>query len=269
MIQFAISDGAIGLLPQLLPHHPLDLMRVSEHFVEAAVGGDPLHGRFLADFVDADEVVAGLADERGDIRILRRLDAVSLEHGVAIVAFELGDPARIGVQQGDVVIDHLDRVAVTGHDQHAIPLLRTLRGERGEDVVGLEVFFGDRDDTHGVQRLLEERDLTDELGWRLATGAFVLGILAGAKGVTRDIESDTEVRGFLFLEQIDQHGDEAVNRIGVLTVSILETIDREGVKRPERQRVAVDYEKGRLFGVRHAISLAATCDTDSGEESRR
>ena len=181
VIEFAIADGAIGLFPQFLTDDTCDLVGVGEHLVEAAVGGDPFHCGLLADLVDTDQVVARLADECGDIRILSRLDTVPFEHRVAVVTLEFGNPARIGVEQGDIVVHHLDRVTIAGDDEHSVALLRTLGGECREDVVGLEIFFGDRRDTHGVKRLFEEGDLPDELGRGLVAGALVLRVFAGAE----------------------------------------------------------------------------------------
>ena len=107
-------------------------------------------------------------------------------------------------------------------------------------------------DVHRRERLFEQRDLADELGRRLAAGALVLGVLAGAEGVARDVERDREVgRLLVLLQQVEQHRDEAVDGVRVLPVAGHETVDRQGVERPERERVAVDDQEGRLFRVRH------------------
>ena len=59
----------------------------------------------------------------------------------AVVALELRDALHVGVEQRDVVVHELDRVAVAGADEHVEALLGALRGERGEDVVGLDVLL--------------------------------------------------------------------------------------------------------------------------------
>ncbi|MCU1475884.1 MAG: hypothetical protein JWQ64_577, partial [Subtercola sp.] len=46
-----------------------------------------------------------------------------------------------------------------------------------------------------------------------------------------------------------------------LPVSGLKTVDGQGIERAERERMAVDYEKGRLFDVRHTASLHRAPDT--------
>ena len=52
-----------------------------------------------------------------------------------------------------------------------------------------------------------------------------------------------------------------MDRIGVLTLPILKTVDRQGVERPEGKRMPVDNEEGRLFFDRHEASLSAAADT--------
>ena len=83
--------------------------------------------------------------------------------------------------------------------------------------------------------------------------------------------------GFSFFSRQEQHREEAVDGVRVLPVAGLETVDGEGVERPERERVAVDDEEGRLFGVRHDPSLQAASDTlrhpgcpdPTGDDERR
>ena len=77
------------------------------------------------------------------------------------------------------------------------------------------------------------------------------GVLAVAEREARDVERHAEVGRLLFLQQQDQHRQEAVDRVGVLPVAGHEAVDRQGVERPERERMAVDEQEGRLFGVRH------------------
>jgi hypothetical protein len=251
VVELPVADGTVFLLSQLLADHALDLVGVLEDAVEAAVLHDPLDRGLLPHLVDADEVVARLADERGDVGVLVRLDAVALEDRVAVVALELGDAARVRVEQGDVVADHLDGVAVAGDDEDVETLLCALAGERGQDVVGFVVLLRHRRDAHRLERLFEQRDLADELDGGLAAGALVLGVFAGAEGEPGDIERHREVGGLLGLQQVDEHGDEAVDGVGVLPLTVHETVDRQCVERTERQRMAVDYQEGRLFVVRH------------------
>ena len=243
------------------PTTPVISSAWASRFVDGAVLLDPLDRGLLADLVDADQVVAGLADQGGDLGILRGLDAVALAHRVGVVGLELGDPADVRVEHRHVVGDELEGVAVAGCDEHAEPLGRAPRREGGEDVVGLEVLFGEDLHAHRAERLLQQRDLPLELGRGLAAGALVLRVLARAERLPRDVERDREVGRLLLLEQQEQHRDEAVDRVGVLAVAGREAVDRQGVEGPECERMAVDEQKGRLFGVRHGLSLSAGSDT--------
>lgn len=53
-----------------------------------------------------------------------------------------------------------------------------------------------------------------------------------------------------------------MNRVGVLPITSDEAIDRQSVKGSKGQRMAVNDEKGRLFGVRHGHSLASRPDAE-------
>ena len=112
MVEFAITNGAIALLSQLLPHDSRDLIRMGEYFIEAAIFGDPLHSGLLADLVDSDEVVTSLANKSRDIRVLVWFDSVPFKHCIAVVSLQFRYTASVRVQQSDVVIDHLNRIAI-------------------------------------------------------------------------------------------------------------------------------------------------------------
>lgn len=163
----------------------------------------------------------------------------------------------------------MDGVSVAGDDEDAVALVRSLDGEGGEDIVGLVVLDRDRRDVHGLEGVLQERNLTDELGRRLSASALVIRVLAGAERVPRDVEGDRDVGGLLVLQQIEEHGDEAVDRVGVLTLAVLETVDGQRVERTECERVAVDDEEGRLFVVRHSPQPTSRLRHRVGAEARR
>lgn len=190
------------------------------------------------------------------------LDAVPLVDLVAVVAGEFGDTADRRVEQGDVVVDELDRVAVAGDHVDLEALVGTLLGEGREDVVGLVVLFRDGGYAHRLERLLQERDLSLELGRGLGAGALVLGVLTRAEREPGDVERHRQVGGLLALQEHQQHRDEAVDRVGVLPLAVHEAVDRQRVEGPEGERVAVDDHEGRLCGVRHPDSLPTPADTE-------
>ena len=80
----------------------------------------------------------GVAAQRREIRVLGRGEPVAGHHRVRVDPAELGHPAR-RVEHRDVLADQLERVAVARRHQHPVALRLGLRGEGGDDVVGLEV----------------------------------------------------------------------------------------------------------------------------------
>src|SRR5690606_26458643 len=72
------------------------------------------------------------------------------------------------------------------------------------------------------------------------------------------------MRGLLGLDEVDQHGQEAVDRVRVLVVLGGEVVDRKREERPVREGMAVDDHEGRLCGVRHPASLTRTADMRFG-----
>jgi hypothetical protein len=64
-----------------------------------------------------------------------------------------------------------------------------------------------------------------------------------------------------------------VDGVRVLALAVDEAVDGKRVERPESERMAVDDQEGRLFGVWHQDSLQGTRDTrtastDDGEKGR-
>src|SRR3546814_3969531 len=103
------SDLSVEVLAQVVADDPGDLVGVVEEGVEGAVLREPLHRGLLADLGDAREVVAGLADERGDLGVLSRWQAVLLHDCGRVVPLELRHALDVGVQQRHIVGDELDR----------------------------------------------------------------------------------------------------------------------------------------------------------------
>ena len=162
-VERAVAADVVEVLAQVAADHAGDLVGVLEQRVEGAELAEPLDRGLLADLRHAGQVVARLADERGDVGVLLGRHAVALDHGVAVVALELRDALHVRVEQRDVVVDELDRVAVARAHEHVEPLLGALRGEGREDVVGLDVLLLEDRDAHRREAVLQERDLALEL----------------------------------------------------------------------------------------------------------
>ena len=147
------------------------------------------------------------------------------------------------VEHGAPLGDGLEGVPVSGTEKHLHPL-RLGRGRQGgQDVVRLVARGGKSLDAHGFQDLLDELDLPEEGLWRLIAGSLVLGVLLGAKGASRQVEGNRHMRGSLVLQEREEHGDEAVDRVGGLAGRCREVVDRQRVEGAEGHGVAIDEKK--------------------------
>src|SRR3954465_11602850 len=105
------------MLTERVPGLALDLVGVRDHVVEPVVLADPLGGRLGAHAGNAGGVVRALSYQCRDLRITEGRDAIPLLHGVRSDPGHLGD-ASARVQDRARVTDELERVTVTGADQH-------------------------------------------------------------------------------------------------------------------------------------------------------
>ena len=181
-------------------------------------------------------------------------------------AEDLADPGLVeGRLLGRVVdgrgrVDDLEEVLVGGDDDGPQVLRLRLAGQGGQDVVGLVSFEFGGGDAHGVEDLLEDRDLDDQvLGHRLAVGLVVLvGLVADGRPL--DVEDDAEVVGLLLVDDLSQRGDEAVD--GVCRETGRRRQVPDGIIGPVEERVAVDEKKPlRLHDLRPGgpSGLSRTC----------
>ena len=114
-----------------------------------------------------------------------------------------------------LVRDELKAVLVPG-DHHARPARRlALPGDGADEVVGLVPRQLVAGDVHGVQHLLEHRELLGQLlGHSLPLGLVAL-VGQVAEGGLPPVEGDAQGLGGLLVQQLLQGGDEAVDRVGV------------------------------------------------------
>lgn len=260
-VELAVATDVFDVVAEVASDDALDLVGAGDQFIERAELREPFDRRLLADLRHAGQIVAGLAHERGDIRVLLGSHPVTLLNGRRVVALELGDPLHRRIQQRDVFVDELDGVAVPRDDEHFEALFGALGREGGEDVVRLDPLLRQDRDGHGGEAVLQQRDLPLELLRRLGPCGLVLGVLIGAEGVPRGVEGDREMRRLLRLDEVDQHRQEPVDAVRVLLVLGREVVDREREEGAVGERVAVDDHEGRLCGVRHPVSLTRTTDT--------
>ena len=136
--QLAVQQHVREVRAQGVARLALHLVHPVRERLQRAELAHPLGGRLLADAGDAGQVVAGVAAQRREVRVLRGREPVAGHHRVRVDPAELGD-AACRVEHRDVVADQLERVAVARGDQHPVALRLGLGGEGGDDVVGLVV----------------------------------------------------------------------------------------------------------------------------------
>jgi hypothetical protein len=142
-----------------------------------------------------------------------------------------------------VLVDQLQRVAVTGADQHVHAGPDRLHGEGGDDVVGLVALGGEHRDVQRGQHLLDEADLASEVGGALAAVGLVLRVDLAAEGLAPHVEGDGQMGGLLVPQHVDEHRREAVDGVGRLPGGGGEVLHRQREERPVGQRVAVQEQQ--------------------------
>ena len=253
--QLPVEQDAGQVRAQRLAHLAADLVDPVDEGVEIAVLADPLGGGLLPHTGDAGQIVARVAAQRRVVGVLRGREPVLAHHLVGGEPGEVGD-ALARVEDGDVVVDELDGVAVAGDHEHPVAERLGLGGEGGDDVVGLETGFGHHRDAERAEHVLGQLDLTAELVGRAAAVGLVLGVRLGAEGLPRHVERGADVRRLLVAQQVDQHRREPVHRVGGLPADRLEVLRRQREERPKCQRVTVEqHQRGTGVGGLSASGL--------------
>ena len=159
LVQLAVQPDLVDVLPQTLPCLPSDLTCRRQDPVQVPVHADPLRGGLRPHAGNSREVVAGLPDERCQVRVTLRRDAVLVEHGRRGVPDQIGH-ALARVEHRDVLADELQRVPVAGTDEDPHPGGDRASGQGGDDVVRLEGLLLHRGDAERAEHLLDQRYLT-------------------------------------------------------------------------------------------------------------
>ena len=230
------------MIPQRLARLARDLFGAFDDVGEAVVGVDPFGRGLGADAGDPRQVVAGLPHQRCQLRVALRRHEVFLLHRDGCHPHHVTHPlAR--VQHRGLVGHQLQGVAVARRDQHLVT--RGLRpgGHCCDDVVGLVAGQFDVRYPQPVEDLLDQLHLPSELLRRRAPGGLVLRVGLVAEGLPAHVEGDGHVARFLGGQQPDEHGDETVHCVRVLSRRGLEVLGRQGVKSPVGHGVSVDEEQ--------------------------
>jgi hypothetical protein len=228
-----------GLAVALLRH----FRRVSDERLERPVRGDELARALFADARHALDVVDRVAHQREHVHDLFGKDAEFVLDRSRVVpgAFFLR------VKHTDAVAHQLEEILVAGDDGDVEARGDSLRGQRTDHVVGFIALR--RQDRH-AQRLtggVHHRNLYGELvGHRRAIRLVVRHEIV-AEGASGQIERRADVFRLVLVQQLAQHRDEDIDRVGGTALCVAEEAAFRGahrrMKRAVHLRAAVDEEQ--------------------------
>ena len=241
-VELVVAQHVSQARAQAVPRLALDLVDMGDQAVDVAVLDDPLGRRLRSDARDAGQVVAGLADQGGEVPVPLGADPVPLHDRRRIDPGQVGD-ALARVQHGDPVTDELERVPVAGADEHLVALVPGLAGQRGDHVVGLVP-----GQLHGrypqrVEHLVHQAHLAEERRRGLRPAGLVLLVPLGAERAAGHVEGHRDVRGSLVAQHVDQHRGEPEDGVGRLTGRGGEVLHRQGEERAVGQGVPVEQQE--------------------------
>ena len=136
----------------------------------------------------------------------------------------LGGAGGDRVEQGDVVGDELEDVAVAGEDEDLVAGFGAATGEGCDDVVGFVVFVGERGDVERAEHLFDEVNLAVEGFGDGVAAALVFAVFGGAEGAAGQVEGYGDVAGLVVFDDAQQGGEEGVDGFGVLAVAAHEDV---------------------------------------------
>ena len=144
-----------------------------------------------------------------------------------------------------------------------------LRGERGDDVVGLEVLLRQRRDAEHVEHLPDQVDLAAELVRRRAAVGLVVGEGLRAERLAREVERHRQVGRRLVAQEVDEHRGEPEDRVRDLPGLGLEVLGGQREERAVGHRMAVDQQQLRpLRGRRLFLWRWQRSSSHSGSRAR-
>ncbi len=245
--ELPVAQHVTEVLAELVPGLAFDLVHPVDQLGERAELGDPLRGGLLPHPRDARQVVARVATQRREVRVLHGREAVLCHDLVRGETGHFADPTA-GHQRGHLRADQLEHVTVAGDDEHVQTGVDRLAGQRGDDVVRLETGHRQPGDAERVEHLEDQGELAAEFGGRFPPVGLVFDVLLVPERGLAPVEGHRHVCGLLVLQHFDEHGGEAVDRVGRLPVGGRE-IRRQGEEGPVGEGVPVQQQKPALGAV--------------------
>ena len=167
---------AVGVRDQGVALFHRQLIHMKDQFFERLVLPEQLGRALFADAGNAGKIVAGVALDALEVGDLRRVQTVTIAHGLCVVDHGVGDALdhHHDLDGAMVVVHQLQRVAVAGDDQHFIALIFGDLGERADGVVGLHALDLDHGDVERFRRVAGGL----ALGLEVVGNGLALGLVA-------------------------------------------------------------------------------------------
>ena len=212
--ELAIQLDLLDAVAEVLTRHTLDFVRVGNKFIERTILGDPLSRGLFAHLRNVGKIVRRVTTQGRKVRILLWSETILFFH------CGRGKPVKCrhaahGIQDGRGLVDKLQIIAITRHEQGLIVRSR-LRRQRRHNVIGLEVLTGQRSDAECLQYLADKLHLSAELFGCCLSLRLVIREHLRAESLTSHVEGDGDEVRLLLGQNVGQHREEAVHGIGVL-----------------------------------------------------
>ena len=240
-----------------------DVRRVFQQRIQGAVRRNQLAGALFTDAGHALDVVDGVAHQGENVDHPFGPDAELLLDAVRVVP-----RTRVArVEHGHAVADELEEVLVAGDDRYVEPGRARLRGQRADDVVGLERLV--REDGHAqrLARLVHVRDLLAQIGRHRRTIGLVVGGQLVPESRSPDVEGGGDERRPLVGDELAQHVDEAEDGVRRPAVRRRQPPDR--VESAIHLRAAVESGRRYCWRPSSAGSVPPGCAPGPRRPSRR
>ena len=123
-------------------------------------------------------------------------------------------PSSRGVEDADAVADELIEILVARDDRHLEAGRGRLLRQRPDHIVGFVALGGEDRHAERLARRVHHRDLLGELVRHRRAVRFVVGDEVVAERAARQIERRRDVFRLVLVEQLAEHRDEDVDRVG-------------------------------------------------------
>ena len=242
--QLLAESGLIRPGSQLFSQLSLDFPRMGQHLFQRAVLLQQPDRRFVSHPRHAGNIVAAVAGQALPVRHLLGGKSVFLINLLRRKANGFAD-ALPGKHQLRPAADQLQRVPVPRQQQGRNPRLRPPQAQGAQQVIRLPALQGEAGNAHPVQQRPDGFQLLAQLRRGCAPPCLVFRINIVPEGRPVLVKADGQILNILLPDHLQQHAQEAVDRIGVNPVRVHQ---RQGMKRPVDQTVSVHNQEKILHG---------------------